>query len=882
MATSDGTLGGEVAAMNQETARDAEFSWDQVRVCFDQVVDLPRADQRAAVEALLPGQPALWGEVLELLAEDSRNDSILEGGLEPLAAALEGGPALVGREIGPYLLMRLLGEGGMGIVYLAERADTGQTVAIKLLRDAWISPGRRERFRAEERALSKLQHVGIARLYDAGTLVDGTPWFAMEYVAGVPVTQYWSEHRGTPAECLRLFKKICEAVLYAHGRAIIHRDLKPSNIYVTADGEVKLLDFGIAKQMDTVGEDQTQTGMRLMTPSYCAPEQRTGGDIGVFTDVYALGILLYELLTGRLPEQVGDAHEGLRFARPSKLISDLANGQSVSLSRSERGDLDVLCLTACNALPADRYATVGGLLHDVNSYLEGKVLIARPDSFFYALGKFCRRQRRPLEAMAAALLFFAGVAILFTLRLAEARATAVDEAKRANLMQQFTTNLFSGGDLDAGPARDLRVLPILDRGRQEAMSLNGNRGIQADMNQVLGRIYLKLGKMDAAGELLTSVMQERRESTTLTGRKEYAESLVDLAELRCVEGQTSEAEKLVRDGLAREAQVGGSNNSHALFVLGSVLTKQGRYDEARKVLANALAKSGSAPTSEQVGILTRMGDVEFYEGRYAQADAINRRGLALAEKTVGPGHPMVAELLVTLAQTAQNRGELAEAEKNYRGAVAIDERWYGSEHPATAANLTALANLLTSEKKYDEADAALKLALRIDRSIYGPVHSSVATALNNLGTLNFTRDRDNEAEANFREALEIWTKLYGGQHQFAGVAYANLAGVAMHRKDYENAEVMCRKAIEIYLSTLPDDHLNIAIARVKLGRALIHQGRLLEAESVELKAHAALPKSVGPRDGYLEGSRKDLVQIYTGLHKPESAAIYERELAMVH
>ena len=289
--------------------------WERIQSLFHDVADLPGPEQRAFLQDAC-GDEGLAAEVIALVEEDARGASLLDRDLAHVAQDVLDGAApaaLPFKEFGPYRIKAALGEGGMGVVYLAERTDLGSLVAIKILRDAWLSPARRERFASEQRTLAQLNHPSIARIYDADTLDDGTPWFVMEYVEGVPLTDYCSQHACSIEQRLQLFRAVCEAVQYAHQRAVIHRDLKPSNILVKPDGTVRLLDFGIAKQLESLespagqagrgltGKDQTMTGLRLMTPAYAAPEQIRGDGIGIHTDVYSLGVILYELLAGKLP-----------------------------------------------------------------------------------------------------------------------------------------------------------------------------------------------------------------------------------------------------------------------------------------------------------------------------------------------------------------------------------------------------------------------------------------------------------------------------------------------------------------------------------------------------------------------------------------------------
>ena len=280
--------------------------WQRVQELFHRAADLPRSEQLSFLSQACGDDSEIRSTVLAMIEQDSKSFGLLDRDVSDLAADLIQADTTQPREFGPYRIKSVLGEGGMGVVYLAERRDLGNLVAIKILRDAWLSPSRLKRFETERRTLAQLNHPFIAPLYDAATLPDGTPWFAMEYVQGLALNKYCEVHRCSIEDRLKLVRSVCEAVQYAHERGVIHRDLKPSNILVKEDGALRLLDFGIAKQLDTDGRpaDQTRTDLRPMTPAYAAPEQLRGGAAGVESDVYSLGVILYELLTGRLPFDV--------------------------------------------------------------------------------------------------------------------------------------------------------------------------------------------------------------------------------------------------------------------------------------------------------------------------------------------------------------------------------------------------------------------------------------------------------------------------------------------------------------------------------------------------------------------------------------------------
>ena len=535
--------------------------WERIQAVFHEAAALPQAEQHAFLRSACSDDISLMTDVLAMLEEDGRETSVLDRGMAQLANHLldENASSLAAREFGPYRVLRVLGEGGMGVVYLAERRDLGSLVALKVLRDAWLSPARRERFASEQRTLAQLNHPAIARLYDADALADGTPWFVMEYVEGVPLTDYCSQHNSSIEERLNLFRAVCEAVQYAHGHAVIHRDLKPSNILVKDDGTIRLLDFGIAKQLESLDTsvNQTMTGLRLMTPAYAAPEQIRGDRVGIQTDVYALGVILFELLTGQLPFDLSN----LTPAEAAIIITEHEPGKPSSIARSKKdvpaasfvsktswGDLDVLCLTAMHKDYERRYRSVEALIRDVDRYLAAEPLEARPDSLRYRLEKFVRRNQRAVALSAAVAFTIIGMVVFFTVRLTRARNAALAEAARTHRIQNFMLNLFEGGDEAAGPSDSLRVVTLVDRGVQEAQTLNTDPRLQSELYENLGGIYQKLGKLEQADSLLQAALKERN-AVFGSDSPESAETLVELGLLRDSQGKFDEAERLTRQGL---------------------------------------------------------------------------------------------------------------------------------------------------------------------------------------------------------------------------------------------------------------------------------------------------------------------------------------------
>ena len=870
--------------------------WDEMQRIFHAAIDLPPDERAAFLESACRGDSALLADVAAMLEHDASGASLLERGVAATAQRV-----LVNRStlppdqrFGPYRLTRLLGEGGMGIVYLAVRDDLGSAAAIKILRDAWLSPARRERFAREQRILAQLNHPAIAHLYDADTLPGGTPWIAMEYVEGVPLTEYCRTRSMSIVERLRLFLSVCEAVEYAHRHMVVHRDLKPSNILVTPDGRVKLLDFGISRQLDAADRtaDATQAAVRLLTPAYAAPEQIRGEPTTVQTDVHALGVILYELLAGRTPIDLSglspsDAERRLLDEEPPapSVAAQHTASPAAGLARSAWNDLNVLCLTAMHKDRARRYGSVEGLMRDVRHYLANEPLEARPDTVRYRTGKFLRRNWRQVSAAAAAVAVVVGVAAFYTVRLAAARNAAVAQAARTERIQRFMLRLFDGGDKDAGPADTLRVVTLVDRGLLEARTLDREPLVQAELYQTLGGIYDKLGKFDQADTLLRASLDTRR-SLLPAHAPDVTRGLTALAILRSDQARFEEAERLARDAVASARAARPAKDADiaaATEALGQVLEQRGAYPQAIAALEDAMtlrSRPGSDP-SELAQTILELANTDFYAGHLDVSQALNQRVLALHKELFGDSHPLVAEDLINLGAIQHERGHYAEAEPFYRRALEINRRWYGKDNYKTATNETVLGRTLYFLKRYDEARELLLDALAVQERVFGPVHPRVASALNDLGNVAMGQEQFGDAEADFRRIGDIYQAVYGEKHYLVGIARSNLAGVYMARKEYATAERMYREAATLFSETQGPDSLNTGIARIKLGRSLLRQGRAADAERESKAGYDIVARQSAPGVSWLKAARDDLAAEYAALGRPLEAEKFRSEAARI-
>jgi serine/threonine-protein kinase len=875
--------------------------WQRIQSLFHAAVDLSAEDRRAYLNAECAGDSELMAKVIAMLEEDARGASVLDRDVAQVAhemLASGAHPSLPLKEFGPYRIQRVLGEGGMGIVYLAEREDLKTLVAIKILRDAWLSPARRERFASEQRTLAQLNHPSIARLYDADTLQDGTPWFVMEYVEGLSLTAYCREHDCSIRERLELFRQVCEAVQFAHRHAVIHRDLKPSNILVRSDGAIRLLDFGIAKQLEALdlSADQTQTELRLMTPAYAAPEQVRGERVGIYTDVYALGVVLYELLAGKVPFNLsnrtpGEAETIIVQQEPEKpsaaaktnMSPQVSGKRSRFASQAQWADLDVLCLTTMHKDIQRRYRSVEGLIRDVDHYLKGEPLEALPDNLRYRFGKFIRRNRRAVGTAAMVSLFIVGLVIFYTLRLATAWNAAQAEAARTHRIQQFMLNLFEGGDKEAGPPDSLRVVTMVDRGVQEARALDREPRVQAELFQTLGNIYEKLGKFDEAESLLQSALKQRQ---TLFGQdnSEVASSLVALGLLRTSQARYDEAEQMVRQALEMSRRHLPANHpaiARAVSALGRIFEDRGMYEKAIPLLEEAVQLQ-SAATSDSTDLatsLTELANCHFYSGHYAISESLNRRVIEMDRQIFGENHPHVADDLINLGAVQFEQGQYPESENFYRQALGIIQGWYGKDHQETASALTMLGRALVAQSHADEAGQLLQEALRIQQRVYGPVHPRVASALNELGLVALKQGKLDEAQSCFTRMADIYRSVYDDKHYVIGIALANLASVYVEKKQYAKAEGMFQEVLQRYSETLPPDHQYVGIARIRLGRALVRDQRYREAEGQTHPGYEILMKLKSPPERWLKMAREDLLTIYNETKQPDKATIIQSQIA---
>lgn len=875
--------------------------WEQIQALFHAALERPEKDREQFLASRCGQDHALLRAVQELLEEDRGDSSLLDRGIAPLAGDILREDTLPFPTVGSYRIVGLLGSGGMGRVYLGQRQDTGGKAAIKILRGAAFSPTRRRRFADEQRTLAGLDHHSIARMYDAGALPDGTPYFVMEYVEGLPLTEYCASGDRDLRKIMKIFRDVCEAVQAAHRRAVVHRDLKPSNILIRDDGTLRLLDFGIAKQLDdpNLPADATQTLFRMMTPAYAAPEQIRGEPAGTYTDVYALGVILYELLTGRRPFDLsemtpGEAERALTETEPvppshanpilpQEADHGKAPGGKLAATRWQWADLDVMCLTAMHKDPTRRYRTVQGLIRDIDNFLAGAPLDARPDSLGYRWRKFLRRNARAVSVAGMVATAVMVLVLSYTLRLAAAREAALAQAERTERIQEFMMNLFRGGEEGTGPADTLRVITMIDRGAREAAVLDAEPVIQAELYHTLGGLYQQLGSLSRADSLLQRALDARRAlAPDAHADADVAESLVALGALRIHQARLAEAEQYISQGLGvARSQLPPSHPIvlEAEASLGRVFQEKGEYDRAIPLLEAVVARTeeavpGTPALSRAMG---ELANTHFYAGNYESADSLNRVILKMDRRIFGANHPNIADDLINLGAVQFQWGKYREAEAFYREALSIMEAYHGPEHPETASNLTLVGRALNYQGRTEEALVFIRRALEIQLHLFGPIHPSVASTQNEIGLIALATGDLAMAEKSFLRMTEIYDSVYSSPHWLKGIARSNLGAVYLEREEFGAAERLFRQAAGVFSEAISPEDLNTGIARIKLGRALLRQKRWAEAEAESLAGYRILMTKMDPSVSWLQAARRDLATSYEAMGRSADAQRFAAE-----
>ncbi len=720
--------------------------WQNLSAYLDQALTLSEQEREAWLAALRENDAALAGELEELLGVHRAAQQ--EGFLECGPVAFPEHPAFSGQALGPYTLVSPLGHGGMGSIWLAERNDGRfqRRAAVKFINLTMCGRGAEERFKREGIILGRLAHPHIAELLDAGVTAAGHPYLVLEHVPGEPIDVYCDDHRLTVQERVALFLDVLSAVAHAHTNLIVHRDLKPSNVLVRNDGEVKLLDFGIAKLLEDEAANGaapalTEQGGGALTPAYAAPEQVTGGAITTATDVYALGVLLYVLLSGRHP--AGDmSTAGLLKAvldgEPPRLsdaaVSDKAGPEPVlsraanrgttpeKLRRSLRGDLETIVAKALKKDPRERYGSVSAFAEDLRRYISNESISARPDTLSYRAGKFVRRNRVAVAlASLAVLATIAGAAgTLVQARTARMeRDAAYRERDRANRIARFMTDMFEVADPNEARSSSITAREVLDKAStQIETSLTNDPKLQAQMMSVMGRTYNRLGVFSSAQPLLERAI-ERGRSLNGPGDPEVLSSETDLADLLIQQGRLADSEKLLQEALPTAQRSLGPENPLTLAIMSQkayTLSLEGRNDEALDLARRAyeqLRRDRGKDDRDTIWSMHMVALILGRNGQLAESAALYRQELEIERRIDGMDSAPTLYAMNNLGGTLILMGRLAEGEGMLEQVLTLDRRVFGIRAPETGRTLYNLACLAGREGHSDKAFSYLHEAIAI-------------------------------------------------------------------------------------------------------------------------------------------------------------------------
>jgi eukaryotic-like serine/threonine-protein kinase len=842
-------------------------SWLRASRHLDRVLDLPPPERAACLAALRTEDPASGAVVEGLLGEHHLLSA--EGFLDskPTIRVPEEPPQLTGLKIGAYTLVSPIGHGGMGTVWSAMRSDgrfEGRA-ALKLLNAALVGRSGEERFKREGTILARLTHPHIARLIDAGVTETGQPYLVLEHIDGQHINRYCDEQKLGIEDRIRLFLDVQSAVAHAHANLIVHRDLKPSNVLVTAEGQVKLLDFGIAKLLGADDHPSaastmlTVEGGQVLTPKYAAPEQVTGGRVTTATDVYSLGVLLFELLCGVHPTGLDKGTpaqfvkavvqtEPLRLSTAVTDTVDPARGAELAANRATtlerlrrelRGDLETILAKALKHDPAERYASLSEFANDLRHFLNNEPIGARPDTVGYRAAKFLHRNRSVLVAATMVAILLVGLVGFYTIQLKLERDRAQLEADKASKVSELLTRLLTSTDPYRTPdAKEPTVQNLLEIGAERvAHDLSDQPELQAEMFTVIGRTYQRMGIDDKALPLLERALAIGRH-TLGPDHVRLAQSLNDLGVLHREHGRYTQAEDLLRESLAMRRRVLGPQNNDVaitLVELARSLNERGRTDEAEPLLREALAIRKAIYGDEHRETATSKSDLGLLllrRGDLAGAEPLLRENVETTQRVLGVDHANTAMAKTSFAAYLIAKGDPSAAEAILRETLALNRRLFESKPIEYGGNLNMLALSLEAQGKLQEAQAYLEECLHIARAQLSEDNPRVMAYATNLARLRLEQGESGAVEATLRQVLDGRQRLY------------------------------------------PPDDWRIAEAQSLLGASLLAQSRYADAEPLMLAAAAGLKPIAGLQDRERRANRARLVLLYDSTNRPHQADTY--------
>jgi eukaryotic-like serine/threonine-protein kinase len=820
----------------------------QVTRAFEAARELDTEQRRAFLAKLSSDDPSLRSEVETLLTKD--------GAQANTRPSPSGAATYAGKRIGDYQIVRVLGEGGMGAVFEAEQEHPRRMVALKVIKPGLANTELLRRFELESQVLARLQHPGIAQIYEAGAADAGfgpQPYFAMEFIRGAPLREYAASHQLSIRKRLELMARVCDAVEHAHQRGIIHRDLKPGNIMVDETGQPKIVDFGVARvtDSDVQATRQTDVGQLIGTLAYMSPEQVASDPLELDTrsDVYALGVILYELLANRLPYQLSRyLHEAVRAIKekdPSKLSS---------ISRTYRGDVETIVAKALEKDKTRRYSSAAALSADIRRYLADEPITARPASTPYQLRKLARRHKALVLAAAAVLaVLVAGVIVSTTeaisARRAEQTAQAVNDFLQNDLLAQASAS--TQASPSTKPDRDLKVRTVLDRAAARIEGkFNGQPEVEAAIRDTMGQTYMDLGLYPEARTQAERALDLHRRALGAKNPKTL-KAMSRLAVIARRQGKYPEAEALLSQSLAIQRPALGPEHPDTLLsmnALANLYGAEGKYSQAEELNGQILEIRRRVLGPDDPDTLKTMNNlaVDYGEqGKYEQAEALYSQILEVRRRVLGPEHPSTLMSMHNLAIAYYGEGKYAQTEALFSQALETQGRALGPEHPDTLLSMSNLASVYNADGKFAQAEALHTRALEVRRRELGPEHPDALLSMNNLANVYAAEGKYGQAEALHSQALEIQRRSLGPEHPDAVASMVNLALDYRRQAKYVQAEALFNEALGTAKRALSPEHRYTLEILSGLGSVYQQQGKYALSETYAAQALAGRRHALG-------------------------------------
>ncbi|MBL8876879.1 MAG: serine/threonine protein kinase [Phycisphaerae bacterium] len=859
-------------------------SQSRVREIARKVVGAPADRRREVLDAECGDDRVLRSRVELMLLKQDQIQTMAEQPKEEIpistAAGFSGTP-----RIGRYLISRVLGEGGMGVVYLAEQERPRRTVALKVIRPGLLTPRLLRRFDHESETLAKLQHPGIASIFEAATHETGAgpqPYFAMELVEGKPLTLYAVENKLTLKDKLELFRKVCDAVQHAHQKGIIHRDLKPSNILVTASGQPKILDFGIARATDDSSQSpaatmRTEAGTLVGTLPYMSPEQvNDPSGVDVRSDVYTLGVILFELLAGKLPH----ALETHTLPEAVRIIAESEAPSLKAIDRTVPSDIATITAKAMEKDRARRYQSASDFAADIGRYLNNEPILARPPSRAYRVRKFVRRNRALVVGVSLAFVALVGGVIGTAWQAAKAttqKQIAEQEAATAKATNEFLTGMLASASPESETSGKLTVVEMIDLAADRLSDGKTSARVEIPVRTTLSTTYRALGRTQEA-------LAQAELSHQLAVREFGADSPVELEARRNLAvvlaeaGRVEESEKLCREAIAlyeKNPQKFELELAHAQAELGKYLTERGMLKESVETFRVGIAGLKKHLTDRDRNLQSAVHNYGFAlvaAGNLEEGEKAVREALEMCEKQFGPDHVAVAYELNTLANTLQRMGRAEEAVALHERTLAIRRKRLPPDHPSVLTSMANVASTYISLGRQQEAIPLLREAVERQKAVQGEANPKTLTAMSNLAFALEDLKQFDESEAIMRRVVEIRRRAnFEDPESWSQIN--NLATMLVNRGKAAEAK---RLYIELFAAAdgkLPPEHYARAIFRSNYGECLVMLGEYDQAEKELTESHQIIEAFFKPGHARVKKSLARIEELQRRSGKAQSPEV---------